>query len=310
MFCPPAVQCDRMPTAVSLTVGSPIIANQCIFLSVQVHAVDTYEAHQQQVSIFFTPKTCWIGQGDTHNIIIWCAINIRKIVVYPRPGWVYRTRSLPRLYVCRNIFAFEYRINSISAFFEYHSLSIRHRSSRWLDYISLPRFLFGCARSGNSIGNSILAIPPLFVFAHAINTIRLPSLITKPTARKSPRPVSVGVKDTDKTRLCTEYRSMRCTVSTLPRSLAACATHEVLHLRSAPDVESEFTIYLINKSRIPGPASDRCPGASHGPCLFACLPVCQHRSVRYPLGSPTNAINQTVPAAAVEVSYVLLIHEP
>ena len=37
-------------------------------------------------------------------------------------------------------------------------------------------------------------------------------------------------------------------------------------------------------SRIPGPASDHCPGPRHGPCLFArVLPVCQDRSVRYPL---------------------------
>ena len=42
-------------------------------------------------------------------------------------------------------------------------------------------------------------------------------------------------------------------------------------------------------SRIPGPASDHCPGPRHGPCLFArVLPVCQDRSVRYPLGTPTN----------------------
>ena len=34
------------------------------------------------------------------------------------------------------------------------------------------------------------------------------------------------------------------------------------------------------------------------------LPVCQHRPVRYPLGISTSAINQTMPAAAVKVSYV------
>ena len=53
-------------------------------------------------------------------------------------------------------------------------------------------------------------------------------------------------------------------------ALAACATYEALHLRFASDVESAFTKYLIQNSRIPGPGSDRCPGASHGPCLFAC----------------------------------------
>ena len=35
------------------------------------------------------------------------------------------------------------------------------------------------------------------------------------------------------------------------------------------------------------------------------LPVCHHRSVRYPLGTPTSAINQTIPVAAVEACYVL-----
>ena len=40
------------------------------------------------------------------------------------------------------------------------------------------------------------------------------------------------------------------------------------------------------------------------------LPVCQHRSLRYPLGTPTSAINETVPAAAVEASCVLLIRTP
>ena len=34
------------------------------------------------------------------------------------------------------------------------------------------------------------------------------------------------------------------------------------------------------------------------------LPVCQHRPVRYPLGIPTSANNQTMPAAAVKVSHV------
>ena len=35
------------------------------------------------------------------------------------------------------------------------------------------------------------------------------------------------------------------------------------------------------------------------------LPLCQHRSVRFPLGTPKSAINHTLPATAavVEVSY-------
>ena len=56
-----------------------------------------------------------------------------------------------------------------------------------------------------------------------------------------------------------------------------------------------------------GPASDRCPAASNSPVCWCVLPVYQHRSVRYPLGTPTSAINQTFPGAAVKVSYVLLI---
>ena len=52
--------------------------------------------------------------------------------------------------------------------------------------------------------------------------------------------------------------------------IGACATYEALHLRSASDAESELTKYLFQNSRIPGPANDRCPGASHGPCLLAC----------------------------------------
>ena len=44
------------------------------------------------------------------------------------------------------------------------------------------------------------------------------------------RPVSVGIQIT--TRLYTCHRWMRCAVPTLPRSLAAWATHEALHLRS------------------------------------------------------------------------------
>ena len=54
------------------------------------------------------------------------------------------------------------------------------------------------------------------------------------------------------------------------RNALICCTYEALHLRSTSDVESESTKYLIQNSRIPRPASDRCPGASHGPCLFAC----------------------------------------
>ena len=62
-----------------------------------------------------------------------------------------------------------------------------------------------------------------------------------------------------------------------------------------------------HNSLIPGPASVRCPGASHGPVCSRILPVCQHRSERHPLGAPTSAINQTLPVATVDVSYVLLI---
>ena len=52
----------------------------------------------------------------------------------------------------------------------------------------------------------------------------------------------------------------------------ACATYEARHLRSVSGVKSEFMKYLSQNSRIPGPASDRCPSASasNGPCLFAC----------------------------------------
>ena len=52
------------------------------------------------------------------------------------------------------------------------------------------------------------------------------------------------------------------------------------------------------KSRSYGPASDRCPAASNSPVCSRVIPVCQHRSVRSPLGVPTSAINQTMSVAA------------
>ena len=97
------------------------------------------------------------------------------------------------------------------------------------------------------------------------------------------------------------------TVPTLPRSLAACATHEALHLRSTSDVESEFTKYLIKNHEYLAQRATAVQVQATGPACSRVLPVCQHSSVRYPLGSPTSAINPTVPAAAVEVDYVLLI---
>ena len=64
---------------------------------------------------------------------------------------------------------------------------------------------------------------------------------------------------------------------------------------------------LIRNHGIPGPASDRCPAGSNSPVCSRVLPVCQHRFVRYPLGISASAINQTMPVAAVKVSYVLSI---
>ena len=56
-----------------------------------------------------------------------------------------------------------------------------------------------------------------------------------------------------------------------------------------------------------GPASDRCPDVNNSSVCSRVLPVCQHRPVRYPLDIPTSPINQTMPVAAVKVSYVLRI---
>ena len=56
-----------------------------------------------------------------------------------------------------------------------------------------------------------------------------------------------------------------------------------------------------------GPASDRCPVVNNSSVCSRVLPVCQHRPVRYPLGIPTSAIHQTMPAAAIKVSYILRI---
>ena len=93
-------------------------------------------------------------------------------------------------------------------------------------------------------------------------------------------------------------------------ALAARATYEPGIKRSTSDVAfSFFTIRRLDvhhNSRIPGPASDRGPGASHGPVCLRVQPVCQHRSVLHPFGTPTCAINQTMPATAVEVSYTPL----
>ena len=66
-------------------------------------------------------------------------------------------------------------------------------------------------------------------------------------------------------------------------------------------------MFCVVYYEITGPASDRCSAVSNNPICSRVLPVGQHRSVRYPLGTPTSAINQTVSAAAVKVSYVLLI---
>ena len=53
--------------------------------------------------------------------------------------------------------------------------------------------------------------------------------------------------------------------------------------------------------------SDRCPVENNSSVCSRVLPACQHRPVRYPLGIPTSAINQTMPAAAIKVSYARMI---
>ena len=63
------------------------------------------------------------------------------------------------------------------------------------------------------------------------------------------------------------YRSMRCAVTTLPRSLPV---PRMKRSTSAPtsDVESEFTQCLTQRIHdIPDPASDRCPAASNKTAL-------------------------------------------
>ena len=49
---------------------------------------------------------------------------------------------------------------------------------------------------------------------------------------------------------------------------------------------------------------DRCPVVNNSCVCSRVLPVCQHRPMRHLLGIPTSAINQAMPAAAVETSYV------
>ena len=44
-----------------------------------------------------------------------------------------------------------------------------------------------------------------------------------------------------------------------------------------------------------------------GPVCSRLLPVCQHRSMRYPRRTRTSVVNQIVPAASAEVGYVLLM---
>ena len=149
---------------------------------------------------------------------------------------------------------------------------------------------------------------PAFVFPHIYIYIYATQLDQAIHKRTRPQPVvSVAHKETDDNPSLhmIAYRSMRRTLPTLPRLLPVPRTKRST-LRSASDVKSEFTKYLIQNSRIPGPVIGRCPGASHGASLFACstsLPA-PHRSVRYPLliVTPTSAINQTAPAAAVEVT--------
>ena len=136
-----------------------------------------------------------------------------------------------------------------------------------------------------------------------------------PSARKAS-----GVKKTDNYEYPSLHniyiitdRSMRCTVPTLPRSLPA---PRMKRSNSAPltcDIESECTQGLIQRIHeiIPDPARDRCRAESNRSVCSRVLPVCQHRSVQYPLGIPTSATNQTISAAELlsnwATQYVLLL---
>ena len=64
----------------------------------------------------------------------------------------------------------------------------------------------------------------------------------------------------------------------------------------------------LRERGISGQASDRCPVVRNNSSVCSrVLRLYQHRPVRYPLGIPTSVINQTMPSAAVKVSYVLRI---
>ena len=85
-------------------------------------------------------------------------------------------------------------------------------------------------------------------------------------------------------------------------AFAACVTYKTLNARSASDVESNFTKYRIQNPRIFAQRATAVQVHATSPVCSRVLPVCQHRSVRYTLGTPTSAIDQTAPAAAVEAT--------
>ena len=103
------------------------------------------------------------------------------------------------------------------------------------------------------------------------------------------------------------YRSRRGPLSTLPRSLPVprmkrFPSISLLALAYSP-IRRPATNSRITKSRIIW--SNERPLFSFKQQLCSrVLPVCQHRPVGYPLGISTSAINRTMPAVAVEVSYV------
>ena len=64
---------------------------------------------------------------------------------------------------------------------------------------------------------------------------------------------------------------------------------------------------IVTKSRIIWFSERPQSGCINNSSVCSLVPVCQHRPVRYLLGISTSAINLTMPAAAVKVSYVLRI---
>ena len=59
-----------------------------------------------------------------------------------------------------------------------------------------------------------------------------------------------------------------------------------------------------------GQRANRCPVVNNSSVRVRVLAVCQHGPVRYLIGIPASAINQTMPAAAVKVSYSYVLRIP